>query len=254
MSKIDEQLLLDFANHFLGYGALNSPLWLIGPEAGGGATIDEVYQRALAWDDRGRKEIEDLQGYHAALGLPAKSDWTKKIQPTWGSLIRVVLALKLNGKIVDTEDVLEFQKSDLGNSGGQNSVLDLSQFSSPSMSDWNLGGCGISWLETRRDYETRILRPRHDLFRKKLALYKPKLVLFYGLGHQRWWERIAGSESQPIQFAPSNLPQLSWVRNEIGLVAMMPHPNGVRLPGKGAHKKFFADVGAALREMRDATL
>lgn len=245
MSEHDA-LLLDFANNFLGYGVLNSPLWLIGPEAGGGATIAEVSQRALVWHDRGCMQIEDLQSYHAALGLSANSDWRRNIQPTWGPLIRVILALKLNGEIANAREVLEFQRTELGSFGGHNAVLDLSQFSSPSMSDWKPGGLGISWLETRQEYETRILAARRDLLRRVLARYKPKLVLFYGLGHKRWWERIAGSETKPIQFASSELPQLSLVRNDFCLFAMMPHPNGVRLPGKGAHKKFFADVGGAL--------
>jgi hypothetical protein len=46
-AKYDEELLSAFANGFLGYGSLDSSLWLIGPEAGGGESIREVCQRAL---------------------------------------------------------------------------------------------------------------------------------------------------------------------------------------------------------------
>jgi len=236
----DNEQLLDFANHFLGYGSLNSALWLIGPESGGGQTMNDVRQRALVWSKRGRKEIEDLHSYHADLELPTKFDWTRNIQPTWGPLIRVILAL--DGKKADREDVREFQRHELGRAEGQNSVLDLSQLSSPSTSEWELHECGISWLTTREEYEGRLLRPRCELLRERVARYKPILVLFYGLGHQCWWEQISAN-----QFAPSKLPQLSWVRGENSLFAMIPHPN-VRLPGKGARNRFFADVGAALRE------
>jgi hypothetical protein len=240
MPTYDEQLLLDFANQFLGYGSLNSALWLIGPEAGGEQSIEDVSRRALVWSNRGRKETEDLHDYHADLGLPARFDWTRNIQPCWGPLIRVVLAI--DGIRADKEDVREFQKRELGRAGGQNSVLDLSQLSSPSMSDWKLHECGISWLATREEYESCLLLPRCDLLRERLVHYKPRLVLFYGLSHQRWWERISASH-----FAPSKVPQLSWVRSENSLFAMMPHPN-VRLSGKGVRNKFFADIGAALRE------
>jgi hypothetical protein len=232
----DEELLLDFASHFLGYGSLNSALWLIGPEAGGGPTINEVRQRAVVWSKRGRKETEDLQDYHTDLGI----DWTRKIQPAWGMLIRVILAL--NEKRAETGDVREFQKLELGRAGGQNSVLDLGQLSSPSTSEWRLHESGIRWLATRNECEARLLPPRCDLIRVRLARYKPRLVLFYGLSHRRWWERISAR-----QFVPSKLHLLSWVRGEKSLFAMMPHPN-VRLPGKGARKRFFADVGATLRE------
>ena len=238
MPKCDEQLLLDYANHFLGYGALNSPLWLIGPEAGGGNAMDGVCKRALVWADRGRKENEDLQCYHKALGL----DWTGKIQPTWGPLIRVILAL--NGKRADTaKDVREFQRDALGRSDGQNAILDLSQLSSPSRLAWIFNECGITWLRTRGEYEAYMLPPRCDLFQKRLAIYRPRLVLFYGLGHQCWWERIAGR-----QFEPSGLRQLCWVQGENSLFALIPHPNAIRRPGKGANNEFFAEVGAALRE------
>ena len=127
-------------------------------EAGGGQTISEVRQRALVWSKRGRKETEDLHGYHADLGLPAKFDSTRNIQATWGPLIRVILAF--DGNRADTEDVREFQKHKFGRADGQNSVLDLSQLSSPSMSDWKIRDCGVGWLTTREEFETRLLRPR----------------------------------------------------------------------------------------------
>jgi hypothetical protein len=103
-STYDEALLLRFANRFLGYGSLKSNLWLIGPEAGGGDTIDEVYKRVSIWSDRNEREIEDLQAYHADLNLPPKHDWSRIIQPTWGPLIRIILALDGKGAEVDKEE------------------------------------------------------------------------------------------------------------------------------------------------------
>jgi hypothetical protein len=74
----DEQLLRDFASRFLGYGSLESKLWLIGPEAGGGEEIGEVYQRASVWSERGKRETEDLHSFHAALKLPSKAARTAR--------------------------------------------------------------------------------------------------------------------------------------------------------------------------------
>jgi len=241
LPKYDERLLSDFANRFLGYGSLKSNIWLIGPEAGGGQTIGEVYQRASAWAERGKKETEDLHSYHADLQLPPKYDWTRKIQPTWGPLIRVILAL--DGKRAETEDVRDFQKRELGCTGGQNCVLDLSPLLSPSGSDWKLAEFGFSWLRTREECEARLVPPRCDLLRKRLARYKPSLVLFYGLPQQRWWELISAR-----RFVRSKLGRLSLARGENTMFAMIPHPNGVRLPGQGTVKRFFAHVGMTLRK------
>src|SRR5579863_3015872 len=91
--RYDHQLLHDFGSRFLGYGSLQSDFWLIGPEPGGGQSPEEVYRRALLWAERDRKETEDLHGYHDGLkefGI----DWTTKIQPTWGCLIKIILAFE----------------------------------------------------------------------------------------------------------------------------------------------------------------
>lgn len=245
MPEHDEQLLLDYANHFLGYGTLNSSLWLIGPEAGGGETIDEVYSRALVWAERGRKETEDLQGYHRDLKLSAKFDWSRKIQPTWGPLIRTILALQRgDADTVDANCVRAFQKNELGRHDGENSILDLSQLSSPSMSEWKLGDYRISWLANRAEYQTQILMPRCEVLRQKLAnREEPRIVLFYGLSHRHLWERIVGS-----QFKPSRIHQIELVWVKSRLHVLMPHPNSVRLPGKGSNNKFWSQVGSSINK------
>src|SRR5208282_3191475 len=130
MAAYDEQLLLNFGNRFLGFGSLNSPVWLIGPEPGGGEDVNEVYLRASLWSKRGMKETEELHGYHAGLGI----DWTGKIQPTWGALIKVLLSFR--NRAADKAAVLDFQKNELGKSDGENCVLELCPLSSPSESVW----------------------------------------------------------------------------------------------------------------------
>jgi len=236
--EYDEQLLMDYANNFLGYGELDSPLWLVGPEAGGGQTIAEVYKRATVWADRGRQETEDLQDYHKAIGI----DWSSNIQSTWGPLIRIALAARGN-LAVNTKDVKEFQKNELGKLGGRNAVLDLSQLSSPSASHWDMSEFEFSWLSTREDYEANVLAARCQKFHELIAHYHPRLVIFYGSGHLPYWERIAKS-----QFRLSSVPRLYCAVGEKSLFALVPHPLAVRNPGRGSNNRYFADVGAALRK------
>lgn len=230
-SKYDEQLLLNFVNRFLGYGSLQSKLWSIGPEAGGGENIGELYKRALVWSQRGFEEIEDLQKYHRALGI----DWTKTIQRTWVGLIRVILALH-GERYPDRERVTEFQRVELGRRDGQNCVLDLSGMSSPTGAMWIPAEFGFDWLATRENFEAMLLPNRCSLLREKIAAHKPDLVLFYGLRQRPRWEEIPGCQL-------SNLPgleRLSVARFKGTLFAIMPHPTRQA-------NKFLADVGEALR-------
>ena len=131
---------------------------------------------------------------------------------------------------------------------GENCVIDLNPLSSPKQSEWHrLAESGLNWLRTREECEAHLAPLRCDLLRKRLDRYKPSRVLFYGLSHQRWWERISAH-----RFSPSKVDQLWLADGENTLFAMMPHPVNLntRLPskGEGAVKRFLADVGAALRE------
>lgn len=234
MAAYDEQLLLNFGNRFLGFGSLNSPVWLIGPEPGGGEDVNEVYLRASLWSKRGMNETEDLHGYHAGLGI----DWTRKTQPTWGALIKVLLSF--NKRVADKTAVLDFQRDELGKSDGDNCVLELCPLSSPSESDWRLGELGFSWLRSRADYEAFWIPRRSKLIRGKIDSYKPKLVLFYG---KRRWEDISG-----LHFSPTRIPQLILARGEHTTFAAMPHPGGLRIPGTGAVNSLLGEIGTTLRD------
>lgn len=240
--RYNEHLLLDFASRFLGYGSLQSKIWLIGPEAGGGKDLDEVYKRASVWWARGQKETEDLHSYHAALNI----DWTQKTQPTWGALIRVILALKGEGE-AEKEKVREFQRDELGRADGQNCVLDLSPLSSPSGAVWKLAEFGVDWLRTKQVYESRLLPARCALLREKVTCYRPSLVLFYGLQQRQRWEQVSA-----CLFSPSKLDQLLLAHSDDTLFALMPHPVNLnrRLSGTGTGKvnRFLAAVGTTLRE------
>src|SRR5207302_680019 len=157
--------------------------------------------------------------FHAALKLPSKFDWTRNIQPTWGPLIRIILAF--DGTIGEPgrDKVAEFQTFKLGSRDAHNCVLDLSPLPSPSTAKWKLNEFGFPWLNTRREYEEQHLASRCHIFREKLALHKPNLVIFYGLKQKSWWEKIAQSQFLPSQ----DVEGLSLVHTDTILFAMIPH-------------------------------
>lgn len=200
-----------------------------------------MHKRALVWSERAC-ETEDLQGYHAKLKLPARENWAKNIQSTWGALIRILLAFE--GKRSEKEDVIASQRNELGKTGGDNAILDLSQLSAPSQKVWSARGSEIEWLKDRDLYEARVLPDRQALFRRRLTEHKPKIVLFFGSKHRSTWETISG-----VKFAPSELPVLYYGRSEDTLFAVMPHPDSIRLQGKGAKNRRLAEMGSELRRI-----
>jgi hypothetical protein len=255
--KEDESLFLDFATQFLGYGSLDAPIWLLGPEAGGGASIAELHRRINVWAERGRKETEDLQEYHKALELPPESNWAEKEQATWAALIRIILAT--GGKDPGEGDVLRFQVEALGKDQGDFCVLDVSQISCPRKTGWVLGPSEISWLRTKEAYKAKILESRCERFRALLNSCDPKLVVLYGTSEEDkdLWRKIAGADknwnglSLPSKHQVSwsrGEPRISWAHDGRTLYIAMPHPGGIRPSGEGSRKQFFAGLGRAIAD------
>ena len=66
---LDNDLIDEFINKFYGYGNLNSDLWFVGMEEGGGNSFEEINTRLNIWSDRGKKTVEDLVDYHFKIGI-----------------------------------------------------------------------------------------------------------------------------------------------------------------------------------------
>ena len=67
--QFDDLLLDEFAHKFYGYGNYGGQFWFIGMEEGGGDSFAEVAKRLEAWALRGRREIDDVAEYLAAIGI-----------------------------------------------------------------------------------------------------------------------------------------------------------------------------------------
>ncbi len=59
----------DFMQRFSGYGDYAGRYWFVGMEEGGGASAGDIGRRLEAWDARGRRELEDVAGYHRSFGV-----------------------------------------------------------------------------------------------------------------------------------------------------------------------------------------
>lgn len=66
---LNESDLKDFMSNFYGYGMLNSDIWMIGMEEGGGNSIEEIQASLKYWVEGGRCITEDVAEYHEKFGM-----------------------------------------------------------------------------------------------------------------------------------------------------------------------------------------
>lgn len=50
--QLNEDLLSDYMDSFLGYGNIQGSYWFVGMEEGGGKTCPEIAQRITQWENR----------------------------------------------------------------------------------------------------------------------------------------------------------------------------------------------------------
>ena len=86
LEQLNDEVLSAYAVGFYGYGSSTAPYCFVGMEEGGGKSLNEVEARLVKWDERGRREFEDLFEFHEAVGMTQWVSPQAKIQSTWGSL------------------------------------------------------------------------------------------------------------------------------------------------------------------------
>lgn len=188
---IDDALLTEFADTFLGYGNPAAPYWFVGMEEGGGDTAAEIALRLSVWERRGKRAFEDLAPYSRAVGVGQWFGERPKLQSTWSKLVRLLLSAE--GRGCSTEDVRSFQRDELGRPDGDTALTELLPLPSPSTSDWIYGEhSGLGHLASREAYRAHYAERRADRIGRLIREHRPPLVVFYGKSYLPWWERVAG--------------------------------------------------------------
>lgn len=232
---LDDTLLQDYMYGFHGYGSYDAPYWFVGMEEGSTGTVDEIAHRISVWAQRGKRELDDLVGFHRATGLGWLFEPGAKLCPTWRGLIRLLLAAE--GVSADVERVRRFQRTELGRIGGTNTLIELFPLPSRSTSDWLYRAhSAISCLQSREAYYQVVGPTRVRHLRERIQQHRPKAVICYGLGHRQWFERIAGP------FASCGLPRLGIASCGSTLVALIPHTS------QGVSNRFLEGAGAIIRD------
>ena len=194
---LDDVLLQHFLHEFHGYGSYEAPWWFIGMEEGGGNDEAEVIRRLLAWDKRGRLELEDVTEYHREFGVTKFWKTMPPTQPTWRQLIRLLLTAKLNqtGQVT-LNQIREYQRDKWGRHGSETCLLDLLPLPSPKANAWGYNvWSNMSQLLSRDSYREWLAPKRIEIIRRQIARHRPKFVVLYGKAYFKYWQEIANIAS-----------------------------------------------------------
>lgn len=236
MEHLDDRAVEAFMDGFFGYGNWAAPVWFVGMEEGGGATIAEAARRIETWGVRGGLDLEDLVEYHHAIGITQHLGSRPALQPTWSKLVHLLLGT--TGDVATDERVRRFQATELGRRGGASALIELLPLPSPGIGRWIYGDATtIPFLSSRDRYRTHVVRHRIAAIRERIATHRPRAVVFLGLSYAAYWSEIAGLPLSPArgdEFISATAPQTTFV--------MVKHP-----AARGVKNAVFRTIGEALR-------
>lgn len=228
---------------FFGYGNLSSPYWFIGKEEGGGASLEENFQRILVWEKLGKPSTVDSIQYHQTLGFSESE--LQKIQPTWTKLIQVLLELEGKNSL-DKELRRSYQRHLLGRTDSDHCVIELMPMASRSTGLWLWKEIFNEYfnLKNRRDYFSKIVPQRRQSIKELIAQHKPKLVMFYStqLDYLPHWREI----SSVPDFTSEKLSEkfsFYWKKTPDTLYVITPHPTA-----HGLTVNDFQSIGRFIRQ------
>ena len=170
---LNQTLLEAFCTGFYGYGPAHANHWFVSMEEGGGKTEEEIQARLDAWDSRGRRELEEIDQFHRAIG---KDKWftdDPPVQPTWKRAILMVLTIE--GRVADLEAIRAYQRDRLAREGGETRLSRLFPLPSKSIDHWNYElWSGARTFSDRESYKERFESLRIDHLRKAILENAPR--------------------------------------------------------------------------------
>ena len=181
-------LQLPFVKKKIGYGfpiSGNILHFYVGPEEGG--NYSENIIRAKLFDQMNNEDgFLDVAKYHLKLGLKNARFFSGRcnIQSTWGKLIAIDHGVR-GLDVTNKEVIRDYQVNHFARKGNHMCLLELSPFSSKSLSD-------SSWTTKEKDLN-EISDSRLNLITTKIKKYTPKLCVFYSLSHWDKYKQIIRS-------------------------------------------------------------
>ena len=187
-----------YCKQFFGYGRWDAPVWFVGLEEAGAGTPEELQARLTAWDQRGRRELEDAPVFYPACGQPRWHGPNASLQRTWRQLMRMLLLAR--SQPVGEDALLEYQKHMLGAFSGNVCLTELSPLPAPSHRQWPYAAHEAlpAWMQNREQFAQTVAAGRIATLREKIAIHHPRAVVFYFWKPRHSAEAVAGGEFRPL--------------------------------------------------------
>ena len=197
--------------------------------------VAEVADRLRLWDERGRRELEDVDIFDASPDLGKWFTPRPPLQPTWRGLIRLILSAE--GRATDAEAARAYQGTQLGRRTSNNCILELMPLPSPSIGDWMYGVCSTRpELRDRQTYLAQVAAVRIEHLRRRIHEHRPKAVICYSQSYQTWWEQIAGA-----RFGAAGPSSVQMIQADDTVFVMTKHPTY-----RGVNTDYFVRAGVAV--------
>ncbi len=193
---LPDDILAQYAHTFYGVGAWSARVWFIGLEETGGWTEGELERRLAAWNQRGRRELEEAPTFFPASGNHQWYGPQAQLHPTWRHLI--LLLFLARGEMDSVGALLNYQRTLLGTAHGETCLAELLPLPAPNPRVWYYNRWSrLAWLRDRPSYEANLAAQRASGLRSRLEHHRPGVVIFYSSSGQHFWSSIAGGEAQP---------------------------------------------------------
>jgi hypothetical protein len=178
---VEPELLYDWVSKFFGYGSWSAPYWFIGLEEGGVDTETDFDRRVNVWDESGQPNLIDLQDFHRKIGHPEYCRIDAPLQSTWRRLMPRLFSAK--GIHATKRGLKHYQAFELGSSGGETALLELSPLPARAVNDrWfqRNDASSLDFIDLDELKETR-----RGQIANRIDENQPRAVICYG-EPRRW--------------------------------------------------------------------
>src|ERR1035437_960143 len=191
---MNEDSIDEFCLGYYGFGELHSKYWFVGMEEGGETTAEDCKNDIEKWDKKPTSVIRDADIINTKAWEMFFSPEAKKIQKTWGGIIRLILSIE--NKPIDKENILDFQKNSLGRENENNLLLELLPLPNRNTAKWIYSSYELPQFSSRIKYYRHYTPERIKQIKELIAENNPEVVVFYSATKKyiKDWEEIIGIE------------------------------------------------------------
>jgi len=188
-------LIEEYIQRFWGYGSWKRPVWFLGMEEGvlnGQAGPEQMEHRLQIWLARGCLDLEEAPGFCNALGHAGYFANPPKPQPTWDKLARIYLSLRGQPAMRQDEHIYPFRLSRFGRGVDDFTAIEMFPLPAASADEWPYGDWADEqfFLLNRDAYSHSVYAHRAASLWRKIQLFRPKVLLCYGGGHEELYEGV----------------------------------------------------------------